>query len=359
MELLLLSAIAFAAARGVETMIGDKRYKSRSSERTVKNAAKTPTPAGKGAAPTSPKLAKFGAKAAKVAARGTTNSRSWGESWMAGFREAYPEARREAAERLRAKAVEKARREADAKEAGRAAGREAADAAGRGPDPTIGSVPPKPDYPPAFADGLLIPQPRHSERRGADGSPAPKGAGTEAEWERERAKDAEGLAETARKDPEDDAPAEDTGRPHLSVVRPTSTGRRPENGDAMSAIPEIRTLDGLLNALALIKAMCQMRAEEAEAIAADDLSLSNRLDTITAELDDLEVDDATLREIGELRESVHAQSQAAAQYGGAATDAADMAEATAGAASKGHSGIAESVQSSPIEQAAQAGYYNR
>lgn len=124
-----------------------------------------------------------------------------------------------------------------------------------------------------------------------------------------------------------------------------------------TVIPEIRTLDGLMNALTLANAMCAMRCEEAEAIAADDLALSNRLDAIEAELAELEVDDATRGEIAGLRDSIHNQSKAAAAYGAAAKDAADLAMAVAQAAHKSHGGIAEAVQSSPIELAAQAGYY--
>jgi 4-hydroxy-L-threonine phosphate dehydrogenase PdxA len=126
-----------------------------------------------------------------------------------------------------------------------------------------------------------------------------------------------------------------------------------------SVIPEIRTLDGLMNALTLTKAMCEMRSEEAIAIAADDKALSDRLDQIEAELAELEVDDKTRAEIDELRESIHTQSQAAAAYGAAAKDAGDFAVAAAAAAYKSHGGIAEAVQSSPVERAAQAGYYDR
>ncbi|MGW7463835.1 hypothetical protein ACWGJT_03810 [Streptomyces xantholiticus] len=124
-------------------------------------------------------------------------------------------------------------------------------------------------------------------------------------------------------------------------------------------IPEIRTLDGVMNALALVKAMCEMRAEEAVAIAADDLQLSNRLDAIEAEMAEMEVDAKTRAEVDALRESIRAQSAAAAQYGGAAKDAGDFAVVAAQAAYKLHGGIAEAVQSSPIDSAAQAGYYNR
>lgn len=125
----------------------------------------------------------------------------------------------------------------------------------------------------------------------------------------------------------------------------------------INVIPEIRTLDGLLNALTLTKAMCEMRAEEALAIALDDKTLSDRLDQIESEMADLEVDAATRAAVDTLRETIHTQSQAAMQYGAAAKDSGDFATAVAAAASKAHGGIAEAVQSSPIEVAAQAGYY--
>ena len=127
----------------------------------------------------------------------------------------------------------------------------------------------------------------------------------------------------------------------------------------VAIIPEIRTLDGLMQALVLTSAMCQMRAEEAEAVAADDLTLSNRLDQIEAEMAELEVDDATRAEIDALREFIHTQAKAAAQYSALAKDAADLAVTASAVAYRSHGGIAEAVQSSPIEVAAQAGYYER
>jgi hypothetical protein len=73
----------------------------------------------------------------------------------------------------------------------------------------------------------------------------------------------------------------------------------------------------------------------------------------------MEVDAKTRQEIDTLREDIHTQSAAAAQYGAAAKDAGDFAVAAAASAYKAHGGIAEAVQSSPIERAAQAGYYDR
>ncbi|MFK8851787.1 hypothetical protein [Streptomyces sp. Ac-502] len=109
----------------------------------------------------------------------------------------------------------------------------------------------------------------------------------------------------------------------------------------------------------MTSAMCQMRAEEAEAIAADDRTLSSRLDQFEVQMADLEVDDATRVEIAELRDLIATQSKTAATYAGAAVDSAGIATAVAAAAHKAHGGIAEAVQSSPIEVAAQRGYYER
>lgn len=222
---------------------------------------------------------------------------------------------------------------------------------------------------------------------------------TEADRERERAEAAEQKAEEARKDAEaarkqaatdkvlaaqkeareakeraaaaearreaaEQRAAEaqkEAQRPRLTVVPDQPPAA--QNGDAVPSpstlIPEIRTLDGLLNAYAVTSAMCQMRAEEAEAIAADDRMLSNRLDQFEAQLADLEVDDATRVEIAELRDLIATQSKTAATYAGDAVDSAGIATAVAAAAHKAHGGIAEAVQSSPIEVAAQRGYYER
>lgn len=330
MELLLLFAIAYAAARGVENIVGvdRRRYASPEAEAAVKGAAgkktKAPGPTEPGGtfapAKAAPRVAAVGGKAVGPVAVGVEAGATMWAALREGCTTAWPEARRQARERMLARA-ERRRSEHAARTASAAADQavraaeDVLDAAWRDAAAVTGARPERVD--------LSKPHP-------APVAPKPTPA-----------KPADGAEPIA----------------HVIPFRPASPQGDPMSPNAL--IPEVRTLDGLMNALALINHMCAMRSEEAEAIAADDLTLSNRLDEVEAELADLEVDPATRAEIAALRESVHAQSKAAAQYGGAAKDAADLALATANAAHKSHGGIAEAVQSSPIEQAANRGYYER
>ncbi|MGW2826375.1 hypothetical protein ACWC24_36130 [Streptomyces sp. NPDC001443] len=429
-ELLLLVAIAYAGARGVEKVTGteNRRYDTPESRKTVEKVAasgstdgktttvvKSPSPTEPGGTFSSraPRSAKVGGKAAyPLAVITETGSTMW-KAVGEGYRERWPEIREEHRRKMQVKAEER-RRKKEELEAKKKAEEAKAKA---GPPPPY---PPKPAEPPKTVDpGAKADDPDAKEEpeeakdapaTGEDGTGIPNLPGgpyidlnaalEEAIKER---KEAEAKAEAAKKEaeqardqaardkvlaaqkeareakereekaeeraraaeakasepkPADTEPDSPAGRRHLSVVPDPA-----QNGDFMSSpasvIPEIRTLDGLMNALTLTKAMCEMRSEEAIAIAADDKALSDRLDQIEAELAELEVDDKTRAEIDELRDSIHAQSQAAAAYGVAAKDAGDFAVAAAAAAYKSHGGIAEAVQSSPVEQAAQAGYYDR
>ncbi|MBO8189218.1 hypothetical protein [Streptomyces spirodelae] len=422
-ELLVLAAIAYAGARGVESLAGtaDRRHASKDAEKTVakvaasgpsggsRTAKKPPGPTEPGGtfSAASPRSAQLGGKAAVPLAVITETGATMWKATLEGYRERWPEIREE---RRKAMADRAAKRKAD-KEAA-AAKKKAEAAAKAGPPPPY---PPPPTEPPKTTgtetdkddsadagttaaggdkDGK---EPKDGEDTAASAPPSPSSPDEKrAEAAEARASEAERKTEAARRAAEEEvrraatekvlaaqkaereakeraaaaekraAEAEkkaadtlpDAGRRHLSVVPSPA-----QNGDPMSSpstvIPEIRTLDGLMNALTLTQAMCAMRAEEAEAIAADDLSLSNRLDQIESESGDLEVDDGTRGEIDALRESIHAQSQSAAQYGTVAKDAGDFAVAVAAAAYKSHGGIAEAVQSSPIDSAAQAGYYNQ
>ncbi|MGW2706911.1 hypothetical protein [Streptomyces sp. NPDC001340] len=469
-EFLLLVAIAYAGARGVEKVTGteNRRYDSPESRKTVEKVAATGSKDGstttvvKSPAPTepggtfssrAPLSAKVGGKAAyPLAVITETGSTMW-KAVGEGYRERWPEIREEHRRKMQKKAEER-RRKKEELEAKKKAEEAKAKAGPPPPYPPKPTEPPKTGGPEAKAtdpdaeDSLEEPKASETDPKAAPASteaddsdwadvyawdesdddelePRPK---TEAELEREReradrererADQAEADRDEAKKEAEEardraardkvlaaqkeareakerEEKAEERARtaeakasdPHPEVQRwpgdgsaylerhPTPTdesraGRRhlsvvpdaAQNGDFMSSpasvIPEIRTLDGLMNALTLTKAMCEMRAEEAIAIAADDKALSDRLDQIEAELAELEVDAKTRQEIDELRESIHAQSQAAATYGAAAKDAGDFAGAAAQAAYKSHGGIAEAVQSSPVERAAQAGYYDR
>ncbi|MDF4254627.1 hypothetical protein [Streptomyces sp. WMMB303] len=395
-ELVVLMAIAYAGARGVESLAGttDRRHASKDAEKTVAKVADSGPGGGRGGAgrkppgPTepggtfsaaSPRSAQLGGKAAVPLAVLTETGATMWKATLEGYRQRWPEIREE---RRKAMADRAARRKADKETA--AAKRKAVEAEAKaGPPPPY---PPPPTDPPQAAahtsgtGGQKSPGPEEGQqddgRQEDDVSSAPSGSEKRDEAAQARAAEAEkkseaapqAAQETARQAAAEEHAREadsttagttpDDGRRHLSVVPAPA-----QNGDPMSSpstvIPEIRTLDGLMNALTLTQAMCAMRAEEAEAIAADDLTLSNRLDQIEAELNELEVDDGTRGEIDALRESIHAQSQSAAQYGAVAKDAGDFAAATAAAAYKSHGGIAEAVQSSPIDSAAQAGYYNQ
>jgi hypothetical protein len=341
-ELIALIAIAYAGARGVEKALGieDRRYDTAAARHTVEKVASSgpkggttlvkrpgPTEPGGTFAAAAPRSAKAGRSAAYplavVAETGATMWKAIGE----GYRQSWPEIRAEHRRKMTERAEARRRKKEEA-----AAQREAeAVRAKAGPPP---AYPPMPTEPPKTEPDIE----RDAAKKDTD--------------EARKAADPEPAAAKA---PEPIDP-EPSARRRLSVVPDPA-----ENGDLMSSpstvIPEIRTLDGLLNALNLTKAMCEMRADEAQAVAADDKALSDRLDQMEAELAELEVDDGTRGEIDALREMVHAQSQAAAQYGATAKDAGDFAAAAAAAAQKSHGGIAEAVQSSPIPVAAQAGYY--
>lgn len=338
LELLVLIAIAYAGARGVEAVTGinDHRHDTKEARDAVAKVAATspkgdapakapgPTDPGGTFSAVAPRSASLGGTAAIPLAVLTETSSTMWKAIGEGYRERWPEIR---AERRKQMAERAAKRKAE-KETAEAKAKANAAAAKAGPPPPF---PPKPAQEPT-------PAPHPSAK-----PIAPASVPAQAQGGGPAAVPAQFAPTTPR---------------HLTAVPDPA-----QNGDLMSSpskvIPEIRTLDGLMNALTLVRAMCEMRAEEALAIAADDLTLSNRLDQIESEMADFEVDDRTRAEVDGLRESIHAQSQAAAQYGGAAKDAADLALATAQAAHKNHGGIAEAVQSSPIEVAAQAGYYNR
>jgi len=416
-ELLVLIAIAYAGARGVEsiTNTGDRRLDTKAAEKTVKTVADKgpkgskstvkpgPTDPGGTFSAAAPRSAKVGGKAAVPLAVLTETSTVMWKAVGEGYRERWPQIREERRQKMAERAAkrkaekEAAQAEKEAVEEKRKA-EEAAAAAG--PPPPF---PPPPADPPDPAPPVVVTKPVDPVDLV---EPAPVGDwGDWADWDNWGGdKKYEPVSPVSDPDPVTPAaatvpgprkpepvmswPGDDTakvptpphpdpaptapepvpdpapapvppaGPRHLTVVPDTA-----QNGDSMSAphaiIPEIRTLDGLMNAFTLIRAMCEMRAEEALAIAADDLTLSNRLDQIEAEMADMEVDDKTRREVDLLRESIRTQSQAAAQYGGRAKDSGDFATAAAQAAYKSHGGIAEAVQSSPIELAAQAGYYER
>ncbi|MFD7922521.1 hypothetical protein ACFV3R_25255 [Streptomyces sp. NPDC059740] len=402
-ELLLLAAIAYAGARGVESLAGttDRRHRDKTAEKTVIDLAKggdktarMPGPTEKGGtfSNAAPRSSALGGKAAVPLATLTeTGATMWG-AILEGYRTRWPEIR---AERRQHMAERAERRKAEREKT--AAERRAAEA--------VAKAGPPPSYPPAPAEmpktepaaepvaveetkepAAAVPGPRTSdedriaaaEKRAAAAEERARTAEREAanakvlaaqkeareakEREaaaQERARAAEARAAEDRTHQPDSAGETPAGRPHLTLVPTLDKTGVDMASSPHTLIPEVRTLDGLLNTLALVRAMAEMRAEEAAAIAGDDLALSNRLDEIETGLTAEDVDPATLADLAELRESIANQSKAATSYSGTAKDSADIAQAVAEAAHKAHGGIAEAIQSSPIEKAAQAGYYNR
>jgi hypothetical protein len=351
MELLVLAAIAYAAARGIEQITDDFKasYKNKVADATVKKAAKnttTPTATVAGVAPGStfsakeaaPRTATIGTKTAAAIAAGVQAGATFRKSYLEGYREAWPTAREEAQKRQ----VEKAKRRQAEHEA-RAAERRAEAAEKKAAD---AKTPP----PAAIVVTTVPPKTETTPPKAAPAKPEEKLASTPA---------ATPPAEVQPVEPQPmtDVPA----KPSLVLVKDPNPNPAPAPiapGDTVT-IPEVRTLDGLLHALQIINAVSLMRAEEAAAIAADDAQLAAQLDAFEASLADQEVDTKTLAEIGALRELISVQATTAQQYQAAAQNAADMASGTASAAHKSHGGINEAVQSSPIPAAAQAGYYER
>lgn len=325
MELILLAAIAYAAARGIESMAANVHagYHSEVAERTAKKVAKTTAKnAGGGVkggvtgtvfdpAAAAPRSATAGTKTAAVIATVAANPATHWRSFIAGYKAAWPTAREEVRNGMTERAAQRAADRANA-------GREAVK--GKATPPSG----PKPASAPAAPAGPGLAKAPAASRPGPGAPPV------------------------AAKPPATGA----GGRPALSIVQPEPTGES-------VSIPEVRTLDGLMNALAIVKGASLMRAEEAAAIAADDATMAARLDSIEAELAGLEVDPGTLAGLATLRDLISAQSAAAQEHGVAAQNAADLAAGAADAAQRSHGGINEAVRSAPIKTVAEAGYYNR
>lgn len=335
MELLLLAAIAYAAARGIEQITDDFQasYKNKVADATVKKAAKNKTTAETVAAEVkpggtfsakeaAPRTATFGTKTAAAIAAGVQTGATFRKSYLEGYRDAWPTAREDAQKRQ----VERAKRRQAEREArlaerrAQTAEQQAADAKNAPPAVIVVA----PNEPKTETEAPIVTPP-------AEIQPAPAAA----------------------------APA----KPALVLLKDPNPNPQPADAPAPTGdivtIPEVRTLDGLIHALDIIKAVSLMRAEEANAIAADDAQLAAQLDALAADLAGQKVDAGTLGEVYALRELVASQASTARQYEAAAQNAADMSAGAADSAHKAHGGINEAIQSSPIPAAAEAGYYNR
>jgi hypothetical protein len=348
MELLVLAAIAYAAARGIEQITDDFQasYKNKVADATVKKAAKNEavTVAAEvkpgstfSAKEAAPRTATLGTKTAAAIAAGVQAGATFRKSYLEGYREAWPTAREEARERQ----IEKAKRRQAEREA-RAAERRAEAAEKKAADAKT--------PPPAAIVVTTVPPTTET---------APPNAAT-AKPEEKPARTPVATPPVDATPPAPEPAVEAPAKPSLVLIKdPAPEPATPVPTGDIVTIPEVRTLDGLLHALQIINAVSLMRSEEAAAIAADDAQLAAQLDAFEASLAGQEVDANTLADIGALREFITVQATTARQYQAAAQNAADMASGAANSAHKAHGGINEAVQSSPIPAAAQAGYYER
>lgn len=324
-ELLLLTAIAWAAARGIESTIDG--VKGRTTTRHKAAVAKVAAQGGedggtagagksggkgRGEAPPSGAPATFGRKAAHLTARSVAGGATWGRDAVAAYREALADAYRTEAEKARAR------------RAAKAAKKDGQDAAA-GPAPATGT-------PPA---GPLVPPP----------PPYPPTAGAPA-------------ADNGQYD-QDDADDSTPAVPHLRVL-PGGADPDPDPAGSLMTIldtAEIDTLGTLIRYLRAVSTVSEVNADTARLIADQDAKLAARLDAITAQLAGLDVDADTVGEVARLRELVEAQASAARQCGEQSVAAAEAAVVAAAGAHIRHGAIAAAVADSDVAAPADAAYY--
>ena len=432
LELLLMSAIIYAAAEGVESKIDEWRHdpdreKHEATARKLAASGKVSLdkkPAAKGtaskaAAPAPSGFSAFlGRHGARATARGVVSTRSWGADAREAWRREWPDAKervaQQIAERKAAKEAQRKEREAAREEEARRRRTEAA--AAPGPPPTVPPMPsaPPPDPPGSAAGAAAGPgagaaagddewgdwddwvgRPaaagdaeealrraeerelrERAERRAPEAAPAADPGFELADFladQRRMAKqsavraEAEDVVDAELVDDEEtggqpSAPpaASGLGRGYLRVVRDeteTSGGHVSSSIRRSERIGEVRTLGGLLAALAAARDHCTLGAEEGQIVAADDRRLLGQLDAIEAQLTEQEVDDETRADIAYLRELIAVQTQQALAYAVLAQQSADLAVLVATAADYRHGGIREAVVSSPIDHPATREYY--
>lgn len=332
-ELLLLTAIAWAAARGIESTINEVKGRSTTKHKAAVAKAAS-TPAGKGKGPGGKAGAKtpsgvpatFGRKAASLTAKSVAGGATWGRDAVVAYRQSIGgawQAEAEKARRRRAeKDVAKAAKERAAKDAAtKAAAAERAAAEKAAKEAAARTVPPPPPYPPTVG----APAP----------GPAPVAPGF---W------------------PDDDTtPTE----PRLRVL-PGGVSSDPDPTRNIVTIlsAEIGTLRSLTGYLQAVSTVSQINADAAQIIAGQDTKLAGRLDYIAAHLADLDVDAATVAEINHLRNLVEVQATTARQCSEQSVHAAEAALVAAHGAHVRHGDIAAAVAEAEVATPAAAAYYN-
>lgn len=328
-ELLLLTAIAWAAARGIESTINEVKGRSTTKHKAaVAKAASTPAgkvkgPGGKAGAKTPSGVpATFGRKAAGLTAKSVAGGATWGRDAVVAYRQSIGGAWQAEAEKARRRRAEKAEAKAAKVRAEKAiaagaavAERAAAERAAK--EAAARAVPPPPPYPPTV------------------GAPAPVAPG---DWQ-----------------DDDTTPTE----PRLRVL-PGGVSPDPDPTRNIVTIlsAEIGTLRSLTGYLQAVSTVSQINADTAQIIAVQDIKLAGRLDSIAAQLADLDVGAATVAEINRLRDLVEVQAATARQCADRSVEAAEAALVAAHGAHIRHGDIAAAVAESEEATPAAAAYYN-
>ncbi|MFI5831058.1 hypothetical protein ACIA6C_28055 [Streptomyces sp. NPDC051578] len=305
LELLLLAAIASAAARGIEGFIDDHKGAAtpRHKETVAKVAAQKPATA-EGKAKTAEPAgapATFGRTAAKLTARTVAGGATWGRDAAASYRQTLADFYREEAQKARARRTTKAA----TKSAKQAAATSAKANDPQVPGPKAAMIPAPPAYPPLVGDPAA--EPRTAPRlRVVQGGATP-----------------------------------DTGRDLMTIL---SGG-------------EITSLAGLTRYLRAVSTVSQINADTASIIADKDAKLAGRLDSISAQLRGLNVDDETVGEVTQLQDLVEAQASAALLCAERSRAAAEAAVVASAGAQVRHGSIAEAVADADLDTPAEAAYY--
>jgi hypothetical protein len=311
-ELLVLTAIAWAAARGIETTIDEvkgrttTRHKAAVAKTAMSGTAKDPKAVKDGGKTRTEPVgvpATFGRKAATVTARTVAGGATWGRDALSAYRQAIGDAYRVEADKVRRRRAEKAVARTRAKSA---PGVPAHGGAVSGPNPA--AVPPPPPYPPAV-----------------------------------------GTADADRA----------SAVPRLQVL-PGGADTTPDTGkDLMTILEtgEVTSLAALTRYLRAVSSVSQVNADAAQIIADKDTKLVGRLDAINAQLTEIGVDTDTVGEIARLQELVEVQAATARVCAARSMEASEAAVVASAGAQMRHGSIAEAVADADLDAPAEAAYY--
>ncbi|MFV8133246.1 hypothetical protein [Streptomyces syringium] len=376
MELLLLLAIAYAGARGVETITGDakQRYGSLAHTAAARKVARSkgrraPLPPG-----TSPRSEALGTKLAT----GTAHLVAGGASAWSALRDSYLSAWPDARDKADKALVERAKRRHARKEdrrqrkEQRRAAREAARGGGGPAIPPLPPtpplvpppMPPRPPDPPQPPPTPPSPSPAPAPPDGGGGgAPAPAGTGPAVvliKTDHSTHTVHGGRPPLIVLPGGAEAPSSATSRT-ASTTTPGGSVPRDIIGDSMATLApfstEVTNVRDLIGALALIHLAAETNREEAQAIRARSARMIAWLDQINGQIAARNVDSKTRAEIKQLAETFVLQGAAGTAYAAAAEASAAMATITAKNVYVRHGKIAEAAEASPIDTPADGVFY--